>query len=246
VQNAAKILELEPLLARKPRELSGGQRQRVAMGRAIVREPAVFLFDEPLSNLDAKLRVQMRLEIQRLHARLATTSLYVTHDQIEAMTLAQRVIVMNRGRAEQIGPPTEVYERPATVFVASFIGSPAMNLLEGRVTDDGLGFDVAGNGPRLPLAGMQSLQQDLKGREWVLGIRPEHMLPEQQSAHVTLTVDSCELLGADNLAHGRWGKHDVAVRLPHEHRPGRGEALEVALPAHRLHIFDPATGLRVN
>jgi len=226
VQNAAKILELEPLLARKPRELSGGQRQRVAMGRAIVREPAVFLFDEPLSNLDAKLRVQMRLEIQRLHARLATTSLYVTHDQI--------------------GPPTEVYERPATVFVASFIGSPAMNLLEGRVTDDGLGFDVAGNGPRLPLAGMQSLQQDLKGREWVLGIRPEHMLPEQQSAHVTLTVDSCELLGADNLAHGRWGKHDVAVRLPHEHRPGRGEALEVALPAHRLHIFDPATGLRVN
>src|SRR5476651_2115356 len=246
VRKAAKILELEKLLDRKPRQLSGGQRQRVAMGRAIVREPAVFLFDEPLSNLDAKLRVQMRLEIQRLHARLATTSLYVTHDQIEAMTLAQRVIVMNRGRAEQIGPPTEVYERPATVFVASFIGSPAMNLLEGRVTDDGLGFDVAGNGPRLPLAGMQSLQQDLKGREWVLGIRPEHMLPEQQSAHVTLTVDSCELLGADNLAHGRWGKHDVAVRLPHEHRPARGEALEVALPAHRLHIFDPATGLRVN
>jgi sn-glycerol 3-phosphate transport system ATP-binding protein len=206
----------------------------------------VFLFDEPLSNLDAKLRVQMRLEIQRLHARLATTSLYVTHDQIEAMTLAQRVIVMNRGRAEQIGPPTEVYERPATVFVASFIGSPAMNLLEGRVSDDGSSFEVAGNGPRLPLAGMQLLQQDLKGREWVLGIRPEHMLPEQQSAHVSLTVDSCELLGADNLAHGRWGKHEVAVRLPHEHRPARGEALEVALPAHRLHIFDPATGLRVN
>jgi sn-glycerol 3-phosphate transport system ATP-binding protein len=237
VQNAAKILELEPLLARRP---------RVAMGRAIVREPAVFLFDEPLSNLDARLRVQMRLEIQRLHARLATTSLYVTHDQIEAMTLAQRVIVMNRGRAEQIGPPTEVYERPATVFVASFIGSPAMNLLEGRVSDDGSSFDVAGNGPRLPLTGMQSLQQDLKGREWVLGIRPEHMMPEQQGTHVTLTVDSCELLGADNLAHGRWGKHDVAARLPHEHRPARGEALEVALPAHRLHIFDPATGLRVN
>jgi sn-glycerol 3-phosphate transport system ATP-binding protein len=216
------------------------------MGRAIVREPAVFLFDEPLSNLDAKLRVQMRLEIQRLHARLATTSLYVTHDQIEAMTLAQRVIVMNRGRAEQIGPPTEVYERPATVFVASFIGSPAMNLLEGRVSDDGSTFDVAGNGPRLPLTGMQTLQQELKGRDWVLGIRPEHMLPGQPSAHASLTVDSCELLGADNLAHGRWGKHDVAARLPHEHRPARGEALEVALPAHRLHFFDPATGLRVN
>lgn len=144
VTAAAKILELEPLLARKPRELSGGQRQRVAMGRAIVREPSVFLFDEPLSNLDAKLRVQMRLEIQRLHARLATTSLYVTHDQIEAMTLAQRVIVMNRGNAEQIGAPTEVYERPATVFVASFIGSPAMNLLSGRLSDDGLTFAVAG------------------------------------------------------------------------------------------------------
>ncbi len=137
VDAAAQILELGPLLARKPRELSGGQRQRVAMGRAIVREPAVFLFDEPLSNLDARLRVQMRLEIQRLHARLATTSLYVTHDQIEAMTLAQRVIVMNKGHAEQIGAPTEVYERPATVFVASFIGSPGMNLLEGRVSDDG-------------------------------------------------------------------------------------------------------------
>src|ERR1700681_463082 len=164
VKRAAGILELAPLLERKPRQLSGGQRQRVAMGRAIVREPAVFLFDEPLSNLDAKLRVQMRLEIQRLHARLATTSLYVTHDQIEAMTLAQRVIVMNRGRAEQIGPPTEVYERPATVFVASFIGSPAMNLLEGRVSDDGSTFDVAVNGPRLPLTGMQTLQQALKGR----------------------------------------------------------------------------------
>ncbi|NIF65914.1 sn-glycerol-3-phosphate ABC transporter ATP-binding protein UgpC, partial [Burkholderia sp. Cy-647] len=142
VASAAKILELEPLLGRRPRELSGGQRQRVAMGRAIVREPAVFLFDEPLSNLDAKLRVQMRLEIQRLHARLRTTSVYVTHDQIEAMTLAQRVIVMNRGHAEQIGAPVEVYEKPATLFVASFIGSPAMNLLRGRLSADGSVFEV--------------------------------------------------------------------------------------------------------
>ena len=154
VMTAAKILELEPLLSRKPRELSGGQRQRVAMGRAIVREPAVFLFDEPLSNLDARLRVQMRLEIQRLHGRLRTTSLYVTHDQIEAMTLAQRVIVMNRGHAEQIGAPTEVYERPATTFVAGFIGSPGMNLLNGWITEDGAFFEVAGEGPRLPLAGV--------------------------------------------------------------------------------------------
>jgi sn-glycerol 3-phosphate transport system ATP-binding protein len=246
VAKAAKILELEPLLARKPRELSGGQRQRVAMGRAIVREPAVFLFDEPLSNLDAKLRVQMRLEIQRLHARLKTTSLYVTHDQIEAMTLAQRVIVMNRGRAEQIGPPTEVYERPATVFVASFIGSPAMNLLEGRVSDDGRSFNVSGNGPSLSLAGISAAQEPLNGRELTLGIRPEHMSPGHAGERAALIVDSCELLGADNLAHGRWGKHDVAVRLPHEHRPGIGEALQIALPANRLHVFDTATGARIN
>src|SRR5213593_415204 len=132
VKRAAGILELESLLARTPRQLSGGQRQRVAMGRAIVREPAVFLFDEPLSNLDAKLRVQMRFEIQQLHRRLGTTSLYVTHDQVEAMTLADRMVVMNAGRAEQIGTPMEVYENPATVFVAGFIGSPAMNFLEGR------------------------------------------------------------------------------------------------------------------
>src|SRR5579862_8328081 len=153
VKRAAEILELGPLLSRTPRQLSGGQRQRVAMGRAIVREPAVFLFDEPLSNLDAKLRVQMRFEIQKLHRRLSTTSLYVTHDQVEAMTLAQRVIVMNKGHAEQIGAPTEVYERPATVFVASFIGSPAMNLLEGRLSEDGSTFGVAGEGPTLPVAG---------------------------------------------------------------------------------------------
>ncbi len=132
VQEAARILELDGLLKRRPRELSGGQRQRVAMGRAIVRDPAVFLFDEPLSNLDAKLRVQMRLELQQLHRRLKTTSLYVTHDQVEAMTLAQRVMVMNKGVAEQIGTPVEVYEKPASRFVASFIGSPAMNLLEAR------------------------------------------------------------------------------------------------------------------
>lgn len=150
VDEAARILELQPLLKRKPRELSGGQRQRVAMGRAIVREPAVFLFDEPLSNLDAKLRVQMRLELQQLHRRLKTTSLYVTHDQVEAMTLAQRVIVMNKGVAEQIGTPSEVYQRPATLFVASFIGSPAMNLLAGTVSPDGGAF-ILSDGPTLPL-----------------------------------------------------------------------------------------------
>ena len=248
VDTAAKILELGPLLERTPRELSGGQRQRVAMGRAIVREPAVFLFDEPLSNLDARLRVQMRLEIQRLHARLATTSLYVTHDQVEAMTLAQRVIVMNRGYAEQIGSPTDVYERPSTIFVASFIGSPGMNLLHGRVSDDGATFDVAEGGPALPIAGTPSIGHEVAaGREWIVGIRPEHMTPGQPgAAHATLTVDSCELLGADNLAHGRWGKDDITARLPHTHRPAAGEALQVALPAQHLHFFDPASGQRAN
>ncbi|MGN6315319.1 sn-glycerol-3-phosphate import ATP-binding protein UgpC [Trinickia sp.] len=245
VAAAAKILELDPLLARKPRELSGGQRQRVAMGRAIVREPSVFLFDEPLSNLDAKLRVQMRLEIQRLHARLATTSLYVTHDQIEAMTLAQRVIVMNRGHAEQIGAPTEVYERPATVFVASFIGSPAMNLLSGTLSEDGATFEVSGGGPRLTVAGAPGVGREIAGgREWILGIRPEHMTPRGGCEPTPLAVDSCELLGADNLAHGRWGAHDVTVRLAHADRPQRGDVVPAALPLEHIHFFDPATGKR--
>ena len=245
VAAAAKILELEPLLGRRPRELSGGQRQRVAMGRAIVREPSVFLFDEPLSNLDAKLRVQMRLEIQRLHARLGTTSLYVTHDQIEAMTLAQRVIVMNRGHAEQIGAPTDVYERPATVFVASFIGSPAMNLMSGTLSPDGARFEVAGGGPTLSVAGAPGVGREIAGgREWILGIRPEHVTPKAGGDQAPLAVESCELLGADNLIHGRWGTQDVTVRLAHADRPSRGEIVPVALPREHLHFFDPATGKR--
>src|SRR5881392_1657689 len=174
VQRAAEILELAPLLQRKPRQLSGGQRQRVAMGRAIVREPAVFLFDEPLSNLDAKLRVQMRFEIQKLHRRLGTTSMYVTHDQVEAMTLAQRMIVMNAGRAEQIGTPMEVYENPASVFVAGFIGSPAMNFLPGRMAD----------GHRVVLEGAGSLPATVSlppGTEVTVGLRPEHLAPSTQA-----------------------------------------------------------------
>ncbi|HKO67048.1 MAG TPA: sn-glycerol-3-phosphate ABC transporter ATP-binding protein UgpC, partial [Burkholderiaceae bacterium] len=170
VNAAAAILELGNFLQRKPRQLSGGQRQRVAMGRAIVREPAVFLFDEPLSNLDAKLRVQTRLEIQKLHRRLKTTSLYVTHDQVEAMTLAQRMIVMNAGRAEQIGTPDDVYSRPATTFVASFIGSPPMNLFKGTVARDGTTFDARETKIALP-----EVAVSLAGRELILGIRPEHM-----------------------------------------------------------------------
>jgi sn-glycerol 3-phosphate transport system ATP-binding protein len=249
VAAAAKILELGALLERRPRDLSGGQRQRVAMGRAIVREPAVFLFDEPLSNLDAKLRVQMRFEIQRLHQRLQTTSLYVTHDQIEAMTLGHRVVVMNGGYIEQIGVPSEVYEKPASVFVASFIGSPAMNLLQGRLSEDKRFFEVSGNGPRLALDS-GSLDENAiagrldAGREYTLGIRAEHIAAAPGVQSVALTVDTCELLGADNLAHGRFGDQEIVVRLPATHRPQSGERIEVALAPQHLHFFDSTTGLR--
>ena len=177
VRKAAKTLELGALLERRPRQLSGGQRQRVAMGRAIVREPAVFLFDEPLSNLDAKLRVQMRLEIKRLQRELAVTSIYVTHDQIEAMTMADRLIVMNAGVADQIGTPMDVYDRPASVFVAGFIGSPSMNFLAAKVGQDGRSVDLAGTGTpgvSLPLARPTSAPA---GTAVALGIRPEHLHP---------------------------------------------------------------------
>jgi len=239
VVEAARILELDGLLKRRPRELSGGQRQRVAMGRAIVRDPAVFLFDEPLSNLDAKLRVQMRLELQQLHRRLKTTSLYVTHDQVEAMTLAQRVMVMNKGVAEQIGTPVEVYERPASRFVASFIGSPAMNLLEGSISADGTRFELAG-GMALPLGSVH------RGRAVTLGIRPEHIaLSSQTAGGVPFMVDTLEMLGADNLVHGRWGEQKMVVRLAHQERPQPGSTLWLHLPENHLHFFDKENGQRL-
>ena len=163
-------------------------------------------------------------------------------------SVADEVVVMSEGRVVQAGTPQSLFDRPEHTFVGYFIGSPGMNLLEGRVSDDGSTFEVAGNGPKLPLQGVASIGQEVaRGREWTLGIRPEHMTPGQaDAAHATLTVDSCELLGADNLAHGRWGKHDVTVRLPHTHRPAAGEALQVALPARHLHFFDPSTGRRAN
>src|SRR6185437_11686847 len=191
VARAAGILQLDGLYDRKPRQLSGGQRQRVAMGRAIVRDPKVFLFDEPLSNLDALLRVQMRVEIKRLQQQLGTTSLYVTHDQVEAMTLADRLIVMNAGIADQIGAPLDLYERPATVFVAGFIGSPAMNLLPGRL--DSRGVWVAGS--VLPAANGEA------GRPVVVGLRPEHLEPAPDGK-LTVRVDLLERLGADTILHG--------------------------------------------
>ena len=235
VLEAARSLELEALLKRRPRELSGGQRQRVAMGRAIVREPAVFLFDEPLSNLDARLRVQMRLELQQLHRRLQTTSLYVTHDQVEAMTLAQRVMVMNKGVLEQLGTPVEIYERPATRFVASFIGAPAMNLLDGQINADGTRFNLS-DGFALPLS---VARPNRAAQPLTLGIRPEHIeLSSSEGDGVPLVVDTLEMLGADNLAHGRWGNNKLVVRLSHAMRPAAGSTLWLQLPPRSLHFFD--------
>ena len=239
---AAQILGLREYLKRKPGALSGGQRQRVALGRAIVREAGVFLMDEPLSNLDAKLRVQMRLELQQLHRRLKTTSLYVTHDQVEAMTLAQRVMVMNKGIAEQIGTPVEVYEKPATRFVASFIGSPAMNLLEGRISSAGTHFELE-SGMALPI---NWYYRGYAGRKMTLGIRPEHIgLTSQADGGVPLVMDTLEMLGADNLAHGRWGEQKMVVRLAHQERPKAGSTLWLHLPENHLHLFDGETGQRV-
>jgi sn-glycerol 3-phosphate transport system ATP-binding protein len=238
VDKAAGILQLAPFLARKPRELSGGQRQRVAMGRAIVRQPQVFLFDEPLSNLDAKLRAQTRLEIQKLHRELGVTSLFVTHDQVEAMTLGQRLIVMNAGYMEQIGTPEEVYARPATTFVAGFIGSPPMNLLRGRA--EGNAFQVEGTS--LPL-----LQPAPKAGDVMLGLRPEHAeLGAGDGAGWPMVVEMIEMLGAERLVHGRIGSSMFTVRQDSTLIPpaiGATVALHGA-PAH-LHWFDASTQKRL-
>jgi sn-glycerol 3-phosphate transport system ATP-binding protein len=239
VRRAADILELGAMLARKPRELSGGQRQRVAMGRAIVREPAVFLFDEPLSNLDAKLRVQMRFEIQSLHRRLATTSLYVTHDQVEAMTLAQRMVVMNAGRAEQVGSPMEVYENPATRFVAGFIGSPAMNFLPGKAAPEGrIVLDGGGT--------MRSATRVAPGREVAVGIRPEHLQAcAAAGAFFEGPLEMVERLGADALLHVAHGKGTVIARVAHGVQPDIGTTVRFTADPANVYLFDSGTGARI-
>ena len=211
VEEAADILGIETLLDRKPRQLSGGQRQRVAVGRAIVREPKVFLLDEPLSNLDAKLRVQMRLEIRNLQEDLKITSIYVTHDQVEAMTLGDRLIVMHDGYAAQIGSPLDIYEHPATRFVAGFIGSPAMNFLNARLDPNGESVEIPGN-VKLPLA--NSSLPEHAGKEVILGVRPEHFEPARdEAATLHLTVDHVELLGADTLVYGHFAEDKTLSTL---------------------------------
>ena len=237
VEATAESIGLGALLDRRPGELSGGQRQRVAMGRAIVREPKVFLFDEPLSNLDAKLRVQMRIEIRRLHERLKATSIFVTHDQTEAMTLADRLIVLNAGRVEQVGTPAEVYGRPASLFVAGFVGSPAMNLVEAEAAGpDSVAID--GRAIRTELHGL------VRGEPVVMGFRAEDAVPGGAPDAFAIKVDFVEELGAQRLLHGRTGKTEVVVQVPSTDRRGLGP-LSFALAPAAIHLFDRRTGLIV-
>ncbi|MBB6469137.1 multiple sugar transport system ATP-binding protein [Aminobacter lissarensis] len=241
VTNAAEILALQSMLDRYPRQLSGGQRQRVAMGRAIVRDPKVFLFDEPLSNLDAKLRVSMRAEIKELHQRLKTTTVYVTHDQIEAMTMADRIVVMNGGKVEQIGAPLELYDRPANLFVAAFIGSPAMNLMSGRVSQnqsEGIELD---NGQVIPAA---NLPAGSNNRSVTVGIRPEHLIPSDNGDPAEVVV--VEPTGSEtHVILSMGGQEMVAVFKDRvEARPG--DVIRIRPDARHLHVFDSNSGQRLS
>jgi multiple sugar transport system ATP-binding protein len=237
VGKAAGILGLTPLLERFPRQLSGGQRQRVAMGRCIVRDPQVFLFDEPLSNLDAKLRVAMRTEIKELHQRLKTTSVYVTHDQIEAMTMADQIVVMHDGRIEQTGSPLELYDRPANRFVAGFIGSPAMNFIEGTQKD---GAVVAANGARLPMAAAAAAND---GRAITYGIRPEHLDLADDGFEAEVVV--IEPTGSETQLFARLGQQEIVAvfRERHEFAPGQKIRLKPRAPV--AHLFDASSGQRI-
>jgi sn-glycerol 3-phosphate transport system ATP-binding protein len=239
VQEAAEVLELGELLQRKPSQLSGGQRQRVAMGRAIVRNPKVFLFDEPLSNLDAKLRVNMRLEIRKLQRRLGITTIYVTHDQVEAMTMADRLVVMNSGVAEQIGTPRDVYNTPATKFVAGFIGSPAMNFVAAEVGPGG--NSVKALGIDLPVA----VSGDVGQLE--LGIRPEH-LKVAADGDIPVEVEAVENLGVDTIVYGRAqhsGSEQIAVRIEGDQSFAPETTIRVGIALDAVHLFDAQTGKRV-
>ena len=237
VAAAAAILGLTPLLDRFPRQLSGGQRQRVAMGRAIVRKPQVFLFDEPLSNLDAKLRVAMRTEIKELHQRLRTTSIYVTHDQIEAMTMADQIVVMHDGRIEQIGSPLELYDHPANRFVAGFIGSPAMNFIEGTLRG---GAVEAANGARLPLPAASAAGE---GRPVVYGIRPEHLDIADDGFDAEVVV--VEPTGSETQLYARLGAQELVGVFRERHDFAPGQKIRLRPRAESAHLFDPANGQRI-
>jgi multiple sugar transport system ATP-binding protein len=251
VQEAAEILEIAPLLSRKPKELSGGQRQRVAVGRAIVRHPLVFLFDEPLSNLDARLRVQMRAEIVKLHAKLGVTMIYVTHDQTEAMTMGQRIVVMKGGVVRQVDEPLEVYRKPADSFVAGFIGTPSMNLIEGRIeeTDGKLLFKSPSMSVELPPE-LHYIKEACSHGDIVLGARPEDILLERPpgSKSVELARGSVELveaLGSEAVVHVTVGTAVFVFRTSGEVLPARGEAVTLFVPLSRIHLFDSRSEARL-
>ncbi len=237
VARAAEILGLTPYLARYPRELSGGQRQRVAMGRAIVRDPQVFLFDEPLSNLDAKLRVQMRAEIRELHQRLKTTTVYVTHDQIEAMTMADKIVVMRDGRIAQIGAPLELYDRPANLFVAGFIGSPAMNLIDGEIAPD---HRFAAETFSLPLPAHPDVS---KGRKVTLGFRPEHL--QIAGVGIAAEVVVVEPTGSETHVMARSGAREIVAVFRERHGFKPGDKITLAPDPSVIHLFDTETGMRL-
>ena len=250
VEQAAKILDITDLLARRPKQLSGGQRQRVAMGRAIVRNPKVFLFDEPLSNLDAKLRVQMRTEIKRVHQKVKTTTVYVTHDQVEAMTLADRVVVMNAGRIEQVGPPHELYHMPKTRFVAGFIGSPAMNLMPARLEQNGeglmlrlsdaLGFPV----PQSRVA----RYRPSAGKDLTFGLRPEHITEPRGEGRdprceFTVTLDVVEPMGMETMVFFTVNGDEICARVEPSAAGGPGQPMRLYANLNHMHLIDPATHL---
>ena len=239
VREAAKLLQIEPLLERKPSQLSGGQRQRVAIGRALVRKPEVFLFDEPLSNLDAKLRMEMRTELKRLHQMLKTTVVYVTHDQIEAMTLATRIAVMRDGRIEQLGTPDEIYNHPATLYVATFVGAPPMNLLNATAEADALRID--GTSIALP---MPATKAGIKqGQELVVGIRPETLRLDEQGM-LEAVCEVAELTGPELIVTAHAGSQRLMACLPPRTAIAEGQTLKLGFDANALHLFDRASGRR--
>ena len=249
VRAAADALELGALLQRRPAQLSGGQRQRVALGRAMVRDPSVFLLDEPLSNLDAKLRLGMRVELARLHRRLGATMVYVTHDQIEAMTLGQRIVVLKDGEIQQIDTPMNLYAEPANLFVAGFLGSPAMNLLRGRVVDAG-GLVLDAGGVRLPLdatAELAAVAHAHRGAELVAGLRPESLAPagdDTRTATLPARLELVEPVGNEAFVHLRAGEHVLVARVSQQELPAAGSEVRFAFDPCALHLFDALTGRR--
>lgn len=244
VANAAKILQIEPLLKRKPAALSGGQRQRVAIGRALVRDADVYLFDEPLSNLDAKLRTDLRVEIKRLHQKLGNTMIYVTHDQIEAMTLADRIAIMKSGKIMQLGSPDEIYNRPQNIYVADFIGSPSMNFIEGRVETQNFLYHDA----RIPLSGYEFLDGQFEG-EAIIGIRPEHIitgeLVKNAPVQTEVLVEIIEPMGSDTLVYAMMGEKNIRIRMDGQARVKNGDKIAIGIDPSKASVFDAKTENRI-